>query len=303
MAGQISSTSGIVTKLTAAAKAQLAGLMRVGKVTTATSTVIFESTDLIGQDNDAFLGWYVSVLQADNAAPEGEMQPISDYVSATGRITHTTFGTQLDVGDWVVLLRPEIAMLGKVDTTAATGAVSTSKYLMAYVKQIVTDLILTLADTNELQTDWVDGGRLDNLLDAIPTTVLVATGVGVAQIKAATIDLNQAANTYDLFTGTAQAVILESLIIRLPNVDVSNDGTITSISIQTDDVTAGVIINSTDGAIANLTAEAQLGWSGQIYITVGTKIRLTIAGGAADAATVCNVTAKCRAVVAGGNLA
>ncbi len=127
------------SSFTAGAKAELAGLMRVGKVTTATSTTVFASTDLVGQDDDAFDGWYVSVLQADNAAPEGESQPMSDYVSSTGTITHTVFTVQLAVGDWVVLLRPEIAMLGNVSTSAATGAVTATDLLMAYIKQLVTE--------------------------------------------------------------------------------------------------------------------------------------------------------------------
>jgi hypothetical protein len=38
-----------------------------------------------------------------------------------------------------------------------------------------TKLTLALADTNELQTDWVNGGRLDLLLDAIPTTAMRGT--------------------------------------------------------------------------------------------------------------------------------
>ncbi len=128
-----------ITAFSPEAKAELAGLMRVGQVTTATSVTVFASTDLIGQDDDAFDGWYVSVLQADNAAPEGEMKPMSDYVSSTGTITHTAFTQQLAVGDWVVLLRPEIAMLGDVTTSAATGAVTSTDYLMAYVKQLVTN--------------------------------------------------------------------------------------------------------------------------------------------------------------------
>ncbi len=37
------------------------------------------------------------------------------------------------------------------------------------------DLDLVLADTNELQTDWTNGGRLDLLLDAIPTTPMRGT--------------------------------------------------------------------------------------------------------------------------------
>ena len=137
--------------------------------------------------------------------------------------------------------------------------------------------------------------------DTIIATILGATSVGVSQIAATTIDLNQAASTYDLLTGTSQVVILESLNFKVPTGAVA--GSLTSISIQTDDATAGVIIDSTDGDVANLTSEADLGWTGTLYITVGTKIRLTIAGGAHGSAKVCNIIAKCRAVVAGGNLA
>lgn len=39
--------------------------------------------------------------------------------------------------------------------------------LAAYVEDIRSRLIVILADTNELQTDWADGGRLDLLLDAV----------------------------------------------------------------------------------------------------------------------------------------
>jgi len=126
---------------------------------------------------------------------------------------------------------------------------------------------------------------------------------GVLQSAATTIDLQQAAATYDLFTGTTEDVVLEELVIRLPNVDVSDDAAITSISIQTDDVTPQVIISAVDGAKANLTAEAELAWRGVMLIKTGTKLQLTIAGGAADAATVCDVVAEGRAVVTGGYLA
>jgi len=127
------------------------------------------------------------------------------------------------------------------------------------------------------------------------------TAMGRAQIAATTIDLFQAANTYDLLLGTAQAVILESLNIKLPTGAIG--GTITGITIQTDDATPGVIIDAAAGAVANLLTEADLGWTGTLYITVGTKIRLSIVGGPAGAEYICNVTAKCRAVVSGGYLA
>ncbi|MBA7580617.1 hypothetical protein ES708_22510 [subsurface metagenome] len=127
--------------------------------------------------------------------------------------------------------------------------------------------------------------------------------MGRLQVAATTIDLQQAAGTYDLFTGNTQDVVVERLLIRLPNVDVSDDVTITSISIQTNDTTPQVFISAADGAKVNLTAEAQLGYTGVVAVKVGKKIQLTIAGGAADEATVCDVIAECRAVVSGGYLA
>jgi len=124
--------------------------------------------------------------------------------------------------------------------------------------------------------------------------------MGRAQVAATTIDLNQAVGSYVLFTGATQAVILESLILRCP--DIAAGGALTSIAIATDDTTPGVVISAADGAVANLTAEAQLAWDGGIYIPVGTEIELTIAGGAHGVAYVCSVVAKYRSVVSGGEL-
>jgi len=125
--------------------------------------------------------------------------------------------------------------------------------------------------------------------------------MGKLQIADTTIDLNQAAATYLLFTGTTQDVLLEKLVIRMP--DIVCGGALTSISIHTDDTTAQVIISAADGAVANLTAEAQLFWTGAILIKAGALIQLTIAGGPHGVAYVCDVEAECRAVVGGGYLA
>jgi hypothetical protein len=121
-------------------------------------------------------------------------------------------------------------------------------------------------------------------------------------LKSTTIDLHQAANTYDLFTGTDQDVLIQGLVIALPAVNVADDATITSISIQTNAATPSVIISSTSGAKANLTASAQISWTGAILLAATKKIQLTINGGASDAATVCKVTAEYVPITAGGYL-
>jgi hypothetical protein len=132
-------------------------------------------------------------------------------------------------------------------------------------------------------------GYLDELdfdLDARLDTKVA----GKQQIAKTTEDLDQVAGTYDLFTGTTQDVLLESLLIRMPNIVAG--GAITSISLQTDDATPQVLISAADGVVANLTAEAQLAWqnfNAPILIKTGKKIQLTIAGGAHVVAYVCDI--------------
>ena len=90
--------------------------------------------------------------------------------------------------------------LGAVNEAAAAGDPSATESVMQYVKQIVNVLMgatgivsmpaaaapgnnVSIAemirsiydDTNELQGDWVNTGRLDTILDAIPTTAMRGT--------------------------------------------------------------------------------------------------------------------------------
>ncbi len=156
---------------------------------------------------------------------------------------------------------------------------------------------------------YVDGGGgvgTDSVLSDLGLihTQVLATAVGKKQVATATIDLHQAAASYDLLTGTTQDFMMEGFSFKMPNIDVSDDCNITAVTIQTDDVTPQVLFDATAGAIANLTAEGELTWYGRMKITTGTKIQLTIVGGTADTdPTTCLVTADGFAIVAGGNLA
>lgn len=115
-----------------------------------------------------------------------------------------------------------------------------------------------------------------------------------------TIDLNQAAGTYTLFTGTTQNVVVEKLIIRMPDAAAAG---LTSISIQTDGTTPQVFINSQQGALANLTALAQISKEAPIVVATGKKIQLTITGTTTGGSYICTVTSLYRTVAAGGTLA
>jgi len=128
------------------------------------------------------------------------------------------------------------------------------------------------------------------------------TEAGRLQIISTTEDLNQPAGNYDLFTGTDDAVILERLNLKMPTGGASS-GTLTSISIQTDDATPGTIISAASGAVANLVSEADLAWSGNLLVNIGTKIRLTIAGGANGSTCTSTIVVQYRAIEDGGKLA
>jgi len=131
-------------------------------------------------------------------------------------------------------------------------------------------------------------------------TLVAATVAGRLQIVSTTESLNQVAASYPLFTGTTQAVILEKVNLKMPTG--AAGGAITSITIQTDDATPGVVFNSTTGAVANLTSEADMSWTGALLINVGTILTLTINGGAHGSAYVATVVAQYRSIVSGGTL-
>ena len=115
-----------------------------------------------------------------------------------------------------------------------------------------------------------------------------------------TINLNQAASTYTLFTDNVYAVDITGFVIQMPNS--AAGGSLTSISVQTDDTTPQVLISSTTGAVAHLTARNQLSWTGFLRVRQGGLITLTIAGGANGSTYTCNCQVMYSAEIAGGYL-
>ena len=162
-------------------------------------------------------------------------------------------------------------------------------------------------------------GLIDTL-DTVADSILADTGTsgvvtgartaasklfaGVLQVKATTVDLHQAAGTYDLFTATAQNVIITGLTIYIRD-NVSNDTTITGITIQTDDGEPVEFVTAAMGVKANLTAESLHGREAcHVLLKSTQKIQLTIVTGTADAdPTTCDVVATYHAVADGGYLA
>jgi hypothetical protein len=113
------------------------------------------------------------------SAPGASLADIADAVwdeDATGHQTQGTFGQA--IGDPAADAN---TIYGAVVTGAAGATVA------ADIIAVKAETATILADTNELQTDWVNGGRLDLLLDDVATTSEVnaaAANVSVDEIQA-----------------------------------------------------------------------------------------------------------------------
>jgi len=146
------------------------GLAFYGVVTTYTDTTHFKVSGLAGLGT----GWFkpaagapyeIFVVQADAAAPEGESQPVAAYASADGTFQHSAFSVPIAVGDEVLILIPLIASLGTKATAAASGAVTTTDYAIAYIKQIINELLGTDGAWTNLSNASI--ASLDAALQAI----------------------------------------------------------------------------------------------------------------------------------------
>jgi hypothetical protein len=141
-----------------------------GTVTADDPGVSFTIAGLAGQGVGAFIDantpWYAYVFRDAGgvaAAPQGEVQKVTGYTSATGLFTTDAFTVAVATGDDVMIVsaalinslsiktRVELA-LPNVAPDAAGGLPTTTK---------ITDARLGVL------TDWINGGRLDLLLDAI----------------------------------------------------------------------------------------------------------------------------------------
>ena len=113
------------------------------------------------------------------------------------------------------------------------------------VANVKAETALIVADTNELQTDWVNGGRLDLLLDAIPTTAMRGTDNAALAATALT----------DATWTDAKAAFIDHSIAT---VDTNLDTLLTRITAAR----AGYLDNLSAGAVAlSATALSDVTWT------------------------------------------
>ena len=113
------------------------------------------------------------------------------------------------------------------------------------------------------------------------------------------ISLNQAANTYDVMTATAQSLFIDAVIISIPD-DLSAVATFSSVAVQTDDVSPITIMASSSALKAALTGNFYYVYRGPVVTAATKKIQLTIGGATAGAGSEADITVFWRPLVAGG---
>jgi hypothetical protein len=176
------------------------GIVHEGTAQSATGTTLVLASGAAFA-NDELIGATILITGGTGV---GQARTITDYVGSTdtatvdtwtttpsGTITYKVFGTPpasatsvpaVNVTQWLgtACATPTTAGVPEVDVTHCSGSAQATIATQASVNTIDdfldtevaailaavdTEVAAILADTNELQTDWADGGRLDLLLD------------------------------------------------------------------------------------------------------------------------------------------
>ena len=141
-------------------------------------------------DDDAYNGAVV-VVTDQSTATQKAVGSVSDYTGSTKTITLSS--------DPAIFT---MATGDTIDVIANASTAPTAAQNRAEMDSNSTKLALIVGDTGELQTDWANGGRLDLLLDAIPTTAMRGTDNAATATALATVDTVVDGIQTDLSNGT-----------------------------------------------------------------------------------------------------
>ncbi len=153
---------------------RLPAALTKGTADSGTTTTMVDS-DRSEADTDYWVNQWIRFTSGNI---NGQVGLITGFTPASDTITFTPATTQAVANTITYEIIPAsmVALIAATQTTidvadGADGFVNTK----AIVDLIFTDTAAIKADANELQTDWFDGGRLDLILDAIPTTAMRGT--------------------------------------------------------------------------------------------------------------------------------
>lgn len=165
----------------------------------AETAAIVDDTDLIddGTSGLAKIATDVAAVLADTADMQPKLgTPAADVSADIAAVKVDTAAVLVDTGTTLpdILGTPAGASLAadiaenQTDLDAVLAFIDTE--IAAILAAVDTEIAAILADTNELQTDWTDAGRLDALLDAVKakTDQLVFTVTNVLDANIAAVD-------------------------------------------------------------------------------------------------------------------
>jgi hypothetical protein len=228
-----------------------AGVIDQGTAQSATSTTLVLRSAAAFAD-DELIG--ATVVITGGTTGVGQARLITDYVSATdtatvdtwtttptGTITYRIYPTAPSSGSGS---GPTAAQIADAVWDEATSGHTTSG---TFGEQLKTDVDAILADTNELQTDWVDGGRLDLILDARASQSSVntiddfidtemAAVLAAVDTEVATIVTQTGAAAIRTAVGLASAN-LDTQLAKLDTIDDFLDTEVAAIKAKTDSLT------------------------------------------------------------------
>ncbi len=139
----------------------------------------------------------------------------------------------IDIETYVDILDDGTSGNAKIATDVAAVLVDTATTIPGTITTLQTDSTLIVADTNELQTDWTNAGRLDVILDAILVdTAQLGAAVGasisadIAAVKAETVLI--VADTNELQTDWANDgrldVIQDAILVDTAEIGAAGAG-------------------------------------------------------------------------------
>ena len=120
-------------------------------------------------DDDAYNGAVVVVTDQSTSAQKA-VGTVSDYTGSTKTVTLASDPAifTMATGDTIdVIANASSAPTAGANAIAVWDAVQSSHVIAGTFGEIATEVAACLADTDELQTDWTNAGRLDTILDSV----------------------------------------------------------------------------------------------------------------------------------------
>lgn len=184
-------------------------------------------------DDDAYNG-AVAIITDQSTSTQKSFVPIADYVGSSKTVTLATAPAfTIATGD-------------TIDIIAAASDAPTAAAIRAEIDSNSTQLAAIVADTNELQSDWTNNGRLDLILDELTTqgdtnqaAISSLNNLSAAQVNA---EVDAALADYDAPTKAE----LDTAVSTIRGAD---SDTLKSLSDQIDGVATQSSVNTIDGIV------------------------------------------------------